>query len=120
MQVGGCVDIPGIADDTVAGMNDYCPTCGQTTEIPSKRRIGVARRIALYLRTQPIGTVFTKEDLRQALGGNRDENLGRRMRDLRTLGWVIDTYREEPALRPTQHRLKAYSAVPGDESEGQS
>lgn len=95
-------------------MSDQCPACGQYMQIlPSQRPAGVARRIAICLRTWPIGTVFTKTDLRNVLGGNRDENLGRRMRDLRKLGWVIDTYREDKTLRPTQHRLKAYGDVPG-------
>jgi hypothetical protein len=81
-------------------------------EVDMTRQPGTVHRLAVYLHTQPIGTIFTKADLRRALGGNQDENLGRRMRDLRKFGWQIDTYREDSALQPTQHRLRAYGSVP--------
>ena len=46
------------------------------------------------------GNVFTKADLRDAIPGV--EQVDRRMRDLRPLGWVIKTYREMPALHANE------------------
>lgn len=62
-------------------------------------------RIAEFLSTQDPGLVFTKAWLRDSIGGSNDEQFGRRMRDLRDYGWVIHTYREDPDLSPSEHRL---------------
>lgn len=69
-------------------------------------------RIAAYLDTLTLGVVFTKADLRAAVGGDGEEQFGRRMRDLREYGWVINTYREEEELNPREHRLMRYGTIP--------
>lgn len=55
------------------------------------------------------GGAFTKQQMRTALSTpqkeEQDEQLDRRMRDLRPEGWVITTYREDRTLNPNQLRL---------------
>jgi hypothetical protein len=68
------------------------------------------KRIALWLHEEvtPSG-VFTKQQMRNALSTpqkeEQDEQLDRRMRDLRDEGWVISTYREDRSLTQRQLRL---------------
>lgn len=49
------------------------------------------------------GKIFTKADLRAAFPDI--EQIDRRMRDLRSAGWVIHTNRQDPSLRPRELRL---------------
>lgn len=66
--------------------------------------IGTRSRVALWL-TSEVGAdgVFTKAQLRDAFPNV--EQIDRRMRDLRTEGWVIATYREDRTLEPDELRL---------------
>lgn len=50
-----------------------------------------------------VGGAFTKEQLRAAFPGVTQ--IDRRVRDLRSRGWVIDTRREDPTLGTTEMRL---------------
>lgn len=49
--------------------------------------------------------VFTIADLREACQDHISEQFSRRMRELREEGFVIDTYREDPGLKPAERRL---------------
>lgn len=69
--------------------------------------LGSRARVALWLLAE-VGEdgLFTKAMLRDAFPGI--EQIDRRMRDLRPLGWEIRTNREDPSLRPDELRfLKA-------------
>lgn len=67
---------------------------------------GGKRRVALWLAAEVgEGGAFTKASVRQAFPGV--EQIDRRMRDLRTEGWVIATYREDRSLAPDELRLVA-------------
>lgn len=58
-------------------------------------------RVAHWLFAQVgQGSVFTKADMRDAIPGV--EQIDRRMRELRSLGWVIKTYREMPSLHSNE------------------
>jgi hypothetical protein len=62
------------------------------------------KRVALWLITEiGEGSEFTKEDLRHAFPGVAQ--VDRRLRDLRSFDWQIDTNREDPALGPHQQRF---------------
>lgn len=67
--------------------------------------------LAKYLSDRPLGHMFTKQQLRNGTG-IQDENLGRRMRELRECGWVINTYREDSALHPNEHQLITKGEIP--------
>lgn len=65
---------------------------------------GTRTRVALWLVSEAgLGGSFTKTELRQAFPAV--EQVDRRMRDLRTEGWVIATYREDRSLAPEELRL---------------
>jgi hypothetical protein len=49
------------------------------------------------------GNVFTKGDLRKAFEGV--SQIDRRMRELRSHDWQIDTNREDASLEPSEHRF---------------
>src|SRR4051794_11504302 len=66
---------------------------------------GAAKRVGHYLATEVgEGETFHKQDLRQIVQGT--EQVDRRMRDLRKVGWVIRTYRDKGALRPNELYLE--------------
>lgn len=58
------------------------------------------------------GGIFTKQALRNALP--QFEQVDRRMRDLRSYGWRIDTYLEDAELTSGQLRLVYVGPRPGD------
>src|SRR5437868_290630 len=59
--------------------------------------LGSRTRVAHWLFAEVgEGRVFTKNDMRDALPGI--EQIDRRMRDLRPLGWKIRTYKVMPTL----------------------
>lgn len=60
------------------------------------------------------GGIFTKQALRAALP--QFEQVDRRMRDLRSHGWRIDTNREDAQLQPNELRLVYVGPQPGDPS----
>ena len=61
-------------------------------------------RVAAWLVSEVgEGSVFTKQQLREAFPGV--EQVDRRMRDLRPYGWIIDDYRQAADLRPQELRL---------------
>jgi hypothetical protein len=67
-------------------------------------RAGTRIRIALWLLDEVgEGSTFTKAQLRDAFPNV--EQVDRRMRDLRTSGWVIDTNREDAGLAPNTLRF---------------
>jgi hypothetical protein len=49
--------------------------------------------------------VFTIAQLREACQDQISEQFSRRMRELREEGFVIDTYRENPGLKPAERML---------------
>ncbi|MFC4083401.1 hypothetical protein [Amycolatopsis samaneae] len=62
------------------------------------------KRVALWLIAEVgEGNVFTKEQMRSAFPGV--SQIDRRMRDLRSFGWRIDTNREDPELSMAQQRF---------------
>jgi hypothetical protein len=85
------------------------------------------KRVALWLHSEvtPGGT-FTKQQMRAALStplkDEQDEQLDRRMRDLRPEGWKITTYREDRELTQKELRLVEEGGaiwVPGYQSRRQ-
>jgi len=74
--------------------------------VPDWREVkaGARIRVALWLQAEVgAGGVFRKAQLRDAFPNI--EQIDRRMRDLRSDGWVISTYREDASLAPDQLRL---------------
>ncbi|SEF28364.1 hypothetical protein SAMN05421837_104129 [Amycolatopsis pretoriensis] len=62
------------------------------------------KRVALWLLdVVGEGNEFTKEEMRAAFPGV--SQIDRRMRDLRSFGWRIDTNREDPSLTSAQQRF---------------
>ncbi|MER5807939.1 hypothetical protein ABT143_07045 [Streptomyces sp. NPDC002033] len=79
------------------------------TELPSwtDTKLGAKRRAALWLLTEVgEGGTFTKEDVRHAFPGM--SQIDRRVRELRSHGWRIDTNREDSSL--SQHEQRFVSA----------
>jgi hypothetical protein len=69
-------------------------------------RAGTRVRAAVWLQSEVgVNGTFTKAELRQAFPGV--EQVDRRMRDLRTEGWVIATSRDDPSLEADELRLVA-------------
>lgn len=78
----------------------------------TSRRFGGVRKIAAWLafNVDEDGT-FTMRDLRGATGvpsgtSNDAEHLNRRLRELRPDGWIVDSQRDDPTLRPDTYRLR--------------
>lgn len=93
---------------TSASRPSSCAVTESEGELPDWRdpAVGGARvRIALWLVSEVgEGEVFSKQQLRNAVPSI--EQVDRRMRDLRSAGWVIDTYRDAVGLKPGELRLK--------------
>ncbi len=69
-----------------------------------KLNLGTMKRVALWLiENVGEGEVFTKTQLREAFP--ETSQIDRRMRDLRTHGWRIDTNREDASLGSHEHRF---------------
>ncbi|MGW0902664.1 hypothetical protein [Streptomyces sp. NPDC002853] len=67
-------------------------------------KLGTMKRAGLWLATVVgEGSVFTKEDVKQAFPGVSQAD--RRVRDLRDHGWQIDTNREDASLGPHEQRF---------------
>ena len=65
---------------------------------------GTKTRVAMWLHTEVgEGGAFTKAQLRESFPGV--EQVDRRMRDLRSEGWQIDTYRTDRSLASDELRL---------------
>jgi 5-methylcytosine-specific restriction endonuclease McrA len=62
---------------------------------------GAAKRVGHYLATE-IGEnkTFNKQDLRKVVPDT--EQVDRRMRDLRKVGWIIRTYKDKASLKPNE------------------
>lgn len=77
--------------------------------------LGGKIRAALWLETEVTeGNIFTKADLRKAFPG--DAQIDRRLRELRDVGWRIDTSRVDPSLRQEEQRYVTKGAevwIPG-------
>lgn len=68
------------------------------------REVSTTKQVALHLATRVTeGGVFTMESIRAAIPGV--SQVDRRMRDLRPLGWTIDTYKTDPTLAPDELRV---------------
>jgi len=67
-------------------------------------RIGTMARAALWLISEVrLGGIFTKDQLRQAFPDVAQ--VDRRVRDLRSYGWVIHTNREDAVLRSDEQKF---------------
>src|SRR4051812_23318159 len=63
--------------------------------------IGAKKRVAHYLATEiGEGNVFAFQTVRGDIAGV--EQLGRRMRELREVGWTILSYKDRASLQPDQ------------------
>lgn len=72
-----------------------------TTGTWNDEDLGTAKRVGHYLATQVgEGQVFEKSTLRAIIPDI--EQVDRRMRDLRKVGWTIRTYKDMAHLRPNQ------------------
>jgi hypothetical protein len=73
----------------------------QKTGYWTNEKYGGRNRVANWLSEEiKQGSVFTKNQLREALPGI--EQIDRRMRDLRPLGWIIRTYKDMATLAPNE------------------
>jgi 5-methylcytosine-specific restriction endonuclease McrA len=61
-------------------------------------------KVATYVASVGEGGKFTKLNLLEAVPGVAQAD--RRMRDLRSMGWVIDNYKINPNLSPDQYLLR--------------
>jgi hypothetical protein len=67
--------------------------------------IGAAKRVAHYLATEVgEGTKFDKAKLREIVPNT--EQVDRRMRDLRKVGWKIRNYKDKASLKPNELLLE--------------
>lgn len=76
----------------------------------TKRRFGAERKLAAWMTFNlDVGEVFTMRRLREALGTdivpNDDEHLNRRLRRLRSDGWVFPTNKDDKSLGTGVYRL---------------
>ncbi len=84
---------------TVHGMTTTNELSWKNTKLSSKVRV------ALYLYDEVgEGNRFNKSDMRLALPGI--EQIDRRMRELREVGWVIRNYKDSPVLAPNELLLE--------------
>lgn len=76
-----------------------------TTPLWNDDKIGAAKRVGHYLATEVgEGETFMMQDLRKIVP-NRNQ-VDRRMRDLRKVGWIIRTYKDKASLKPEQLYLE--------------
>lgn len=68
--------------------------------------------IAEYLSRQRLPFRYTAGDLVRALDIDPGTEYKRRHRELRELGWGINTYREDPALDRREYELVVIGAMP--------
>jgi hypothetical protein len=67
--------------------------------------VGAAKRVANYLATEVgEGNKFDKATLREIVPNT--EQVDRRMRDLRRVGWVIRNYKDKASLKPNELYLE--------------
>lgn len=75
---------------------------------------GQERRLAAWLWfNKEIGDIFTMNELREALGPDivgKSEHLNRRLRTLRTVGWVIPSNKDDGSLKPDEYRVQVKGA----------
>lgn len=71
---------------------------------PEIRQSSVVR-VAAYIAEIGEGNKFKKLDLFSAVPGVSQAD--RRMRDLRTMGWVIDNYKMNPSLTPDEYLVRS-------------
>ncbi|MGZ9829490.1 hypothetical protein ACXYTP_21475 [Tsukamurella ocularis] len=74
----------------------------------TKRNMGGVRRAAAFLYFEmDLGKKFTMRDIRAAIGDegvpNDDAELARRLRELREVGWRIDSYKDRADLKPAEY-----------------
>jgi 5-methylcytosine-specific restriction endonuclease McrA len=79
-----------------------------------KKPFGQERRLAAWLWfNKEIGDIFTMNELRDALGSDivgKSEHLNRRLRTLRSVGWVIPSYKDDGSLGTDEYRLETKGA----------
>jgi hypothetical protein len=79
------------------------------------KKFGAKIRAALWLESEVgLGNVFKKSQLRQAFP--ESTQIDRRVRELRSYGWQIDTSREDPSLNQDEQRYVRKGAevwIPG-------
>jgi 5-methylcytosine-specific restriction endonuclease McrA len=75
------------------------------TNIWQDTSIGAAKRVAAYLEAEVgEGEKFEKSTLRKIVPGR--EQVDRRMRDLRKVGWKIRNYKDKASLKPNELYLE--------------
>ncbi|MFI6375766.1 HNH endonuclease [Streptomyces sp. NPDC050546] len=78
------------------------------------RPFGQERRLAAWLWfNKEMGDIFTMNELRDALGSDivgKSEHLNRRLRTLRSVGWLIPSYKDDGSLGTDEYRLQAKGA----------
>ena len=84
----------------------------------TKQSYGGERKLAAWLaHNVKLEETFTMRRLRAAIGDyhgpNDDEQLNRRLRNLRPDGWVVLSYKTDPSLAKEEYRLKATGWHPG-------
>lgn len=72
----------------------------------------IKKLIAIYLSSQELPFRYTAADLAWALAVDPGVEYKRRHRELRELGWVILTYREDPSLAKREYLLTATGEMP--------
>lgn len=61
-------------------------------------------RVAAFIAQVGLGNKFSKMQMLEAVPGVSQAD--RRMRDLREMGWVIDNYKVNPSLKPSEYLLR--------------
>ncbi|MFJ4541751.1 HNH endonuclease [Streptomyces tibetensis] len=78
------------------------------------KTFGQERRLAAWLWfNKEIGDIFTMNELRDALGSDivgKSEHLNRRLRTLRSVGWIIPSYKDDGSLSSDEYRLQEKGA----------
>lgn len=72
----------------------------------------IKQLIAEFLSGQRLPFRYTAADLVRRLDLDPAAEFKRRHRELRDLGWVINTYREDPSLDRKQYELTKIGAMP--------
>lgn len=87
------------------------------------KRIGAKSRLAAFLYCQKIaGDTFSIGEIREAFDINNSENLTRRLRELRELGWVFEGYKANSSLSPTEYLIveKGWHPLQGKKTKERS
>lgn len=82
----------------------------------SGKNLGSIKKISSFLYCKKeIGDIFSLDEIRHFISNGSTENLGRRLRELREIGWSFDSYKNKKSLSKSEYVLNKKGDHPKSE-----